>query len=256
MERFWTKWTVLLISIIFLSSCGGSKSSTPTAQTPEGTVAVPTPIPLVNQNSATPNSGHHVGNTTTGSKSYYQAEVTSGIGITMNIEVDGEFSLSGATYSISVNKPATVLACSGPGCFDFNSFTDADTTVWYTTTGFVPSGTGAPWSIDCSIGPITGLCSIYSSSLPSSLSSCVAYTTTTSTNSYVSFDLKVSSSTQYYDLLLFYIDNVLQLPAWSAVVSQKVMFNTTTGTHTYKWCHTNNDTGTSGAVWVDNIFIQ
>src|SRR5512136_1408032 len=172
MEHFRTRWAILLISIALFSSCGGSKSSTPTAQTPEGDVA--TPILLTNLNSAATNPGH-VGNTTTGSKSYYQASVTMGTTYTitlyglsadadlwvydylpfdyttgpvcksqnggtaieqcivtakntgmMHIEVDGQYSLSGATYNISVNYPIpTPSTCSGTGtCFDFDNNPD------------------------------------------------------------------------------------------------------------------------------------
>jgi hypothetical protein len=181
---------------------------------------------------------------------------------TMNIEVDGQYSLSGATYFISVNSPNTSpTACSSsdPGCFNFDSETQGATSF----NGFVQSETGSlQWSIDCTTNVTGGTgCSIYSTGVTNALTSCVSYTAaTTSTTPYISFNMKVTS-TPYYDLLLFYIDNVLQTPVWSGAVSpQGVMFNTASGTHTYQWCHSNSNTNagatTSGEVWVDDIYIQ
>jgi hypothetical protein len=184
--------------------------------------------------------------------------VVTAIGSTMNIEVDGEFALSGAMYSISVNYPGSApLSCSsGTGtCFDFDTLPASSafsTTFVFTESG---SGTLVPWNLDGSTA-LSTVYSIHSGGVDSSQTSCFAYTATTSTDSYVSFDLSVNAPTQYYDLLLFYIDNVLQLPVWSGNFTRHVMFNTTTGNHTYKWCHTNNDIPTNGKVWVDNILIQ
>lgn len=346
MKHFWTRWAVLLISIIFISSCGGSKTSAPTPLTPEGTAAVPTDLtntinsPGLTNPDQSPHIGQ-VGNTTTGSKSYYTVPVTGGITYTitlyglsadadlwvydyhpfnfttgpvcnshnggtaneqcvvtakrdglMNIEVDGEFALSGATYSISVNQPLVWQACGtafGSTCFNFDDtaiFSTGDTTTWYTATGFVSSTTVSTdislgtvsqtvslWSPDCSGGDNynnTG-CNIHSAGVTNGQTSCVSYTyTTTSQYSYVSFNYTTNSTTDY-DLLSFYIDNVLQFPVWSGSVPgtppaplpwQNVMFNTTTGTHTYKWCHSNSNTDanppvqTSGDMWVDDIYIQ
>jgi hypothetical protein len=295
--RFHTRWMVLLISMFLLSACGGNDSTTSTSLTSEGAVDNPTSLP--NINSATANSGQ-VGNKAAG-KSYYTANVSTGTtytitlyglsadadllvyndlpfdyvtgpvcasrnGVTaneqcvvkansstMNIEVDGQYSSLGATYFISVNYPVAAAACSsGTGtCIDFEG----------TPPTFTYSGTGTQWIIDTS-DSFTVTHSIHSTGLTDSQTSCFSYTTTTSTNSYVSFNLK-TNSTPNYDLLLFYIDDVLQLPVWSDIISwQNVMFNTTTGTHTYKWCHSNHYinfnplTPASGDVWVDDIYIQ
>jgi hypothetical protein len=181
----------------------------------------------------------------------------------MNIEVDGQYSSLGATYFISVNYPVTAAACSSGICFNFDGLTDGDTTAWYSSTGFASSGTGSPWSIDCSNNAIGGtgtVCSIHSGVLSDSQTSCVSYTPTTATT-YVSFNRMTDSTTLYYDQLLFYIDNVLQLPIWSGTVAwQNVMFNAASGTHTYQWCHSNSNTNagdpTSGDVWVDDIYME
>jgi hypothetical protein len=217
-----------------------------------------------------------------------QCRITATTNDTLYIEVDGEFALSGATYSISVNTPQGWQACLGTlgsTCFSFDTGTTYDNSYWYTTTGFVSSttistdtslgpvssGPVPPWDIDClpvDNGVAGSGCNIHSNlyistTTSNGATSCVSYTfTTTLTNSFVSFNYKTNSTTDY-DLLLFYIDNVRQLPAWSGSLGwQNVMFNTTTGTHTYKWCHSNSNTDASpplatiGDVWVDNIYIQ
>lgn len=318
MKNIWTRWAVLLISIIFLSSCGGSTTSTPTPLTPEGiSGGVITPVPLM-ANIITPPSNiyinGHVGNTTTGSKSYYQATglttgrtytitlyglsadtdllvyndrpfdyflqpnqfpggcssrnggtaneqcVVTATSGTMNIEIDGQYALSGATYSISliqISPSASAAICGGTPCFDFETGNIPSQFV-LTETG---SGTLVPWDI-ANTSATAGIYSIHSGAVTNGQISCFSYTaaTTSTTNPYVTFNLNVASTLDY-DLLLFYIDNTLQLPVWSGNVSwQNVMFNTVSGTHTYKWCHSNNNTNsggtTSGSVWVDDIYIQ
>ena len=314
MKHFRTRWAVLLISIIFLSSCGGSNTSpSATPLTPEGII---TPV-LLTANNITSLQPGTVGNTATGNKSYYrvigvspstpytitlyglsadadllvyndfpfdsfpanqpnqitsnggcvsqyggtaneQCTITANSSGTMNIEVDGQYSLSGATYFISVNSPTlSAVACpNGTGCTSFD-------TPGSIPTGFVltQTGGGDVWDTDCSISATGGGCSMHSGFIAGLTSplSCVSYTaaTTSTTAPYVSFNLKVTPTTPYVDQLQFYIDNVLQTPVWSVTVSwQNVMFNTVSGTHTYKWCHSYTGTSAIGAVWVDDIYIQ
>ncbi len=179
---------------------------------------------------------------------------------TMNIEVDGQYSVAGTMYFISINTPTGAAACTpGAGCFDFDNSPTSSTF----PAPFVRAQTGgaAPWDLDNSNAFGTGD-SIHSGPLTAPGTSCFSHTVTTPADSYVTFDLTMVNSTPYYDLLLFYIDNVLEMPAWFGTVSaQKVRFNTVAGTHTYKWCHSNSNTNTgdpttSGDVWVDNIYIK
>ena len=312
MKHFRTKCAVLLISIIFLSSCGGSNSSpSATPLTPEGII---TPV-LLTANNITSLQPGTVGNTATGNKSYYrvigvspstpytitlyglsadadllvyndfpfdsfpanqpnqitsnggcvsqyggtaneQCTITANSSGTMNIEVDGQYSLSGATYFISVNKSLTsAVPCTTGTCFDF----DINPTAVPGPFILTQTGGGGPWIIAIP-SAISGTYSIKSGGLISAQpnqTSCFSYTAaTTLTTPFVSFNLQVSS-TSTSDVLQFYIDNVLQTPVWYNVPSwQNVMFNTTSGTHTYKWCHSYAGGGTSGNVWVDDIYIQ
>ena len=165
---------------------------------------------------------------------------------TMNIAVDGQYTLSGATYSISVNGPIVpATLCSGPGCTDFEGSIPT----------FTFSGTVTNWVVDTKAA-VSVTHSIHSGPLNNSETSCFSYTPT-STTSYVSFNLRTDSE-KYFGLLLFYIDDVLQPPVWYGSLSwQRVTFNTVLGTHTYKWCHTKNSAnGAPDDAWVDDINIK
>lgn len=174
---------------------------------------------------------------------------------TMYIAVDGSDTLSGATYTISVNGPRSAGLCDYAGtdvtCFNFESGVIDTTKIILTETGG-----GALWNIG-NISATTGSYSILSGPLSNAQTSCFSNTPTTAT-SYVSFNLKTDSE-KYFGLLLFYIDDVLQPPVWSGNMPswQRVTFNTVSGTHTYKWCHTKNSTnGAPDDVWVDDINIK
>ncbi len=166
---------------------------------------------------------------------------------TMNIAVDGQYTLSGATYTISVNGPIVpATLCSGPGCIDFEGTT---------VPTFTYSGTATNWAVDTTAA-VSGTQSIHSGLLSNAQTSCFSSTPTTAT-SYASFNLRTDSE-KYFGLLLFYIDDVLQPPVWYGSLSwQRVTFNTVLGTHTYKWCHTKNSAnGAPDDVWVDDINIK
>ncbi len=172
---------------------------------------------------------------------------------TMNIAVDGQYTLSGATFSISVNAVSMAAStCIASGytflhCFDFEGAPSLP---------FVSSGNAA-WSIDNTNPAVSGTQSYRSGTIIDSQTSCFSYTPPEA-STFVSFNRKVSSE-QYHDLLLFYIDDVLQPLVWSGTVSwERVIFNTVSGTHTYKWCYSKNSTTSSGSdsAWVDDIGIK
>jgi hypothetical protein len=285
---------VLLISIFLLSACGGDTTTTITG-TSEGTADGPFVLDSTLVNTDSPHSGT-VGNKSVG-KSYYTAAVTSGItytitlyglsadadlevyndrpfdyilgpectsrngstsveyctvtaiGATMKIAVNGQYTSEGATFSISVNGPDAATACVGiTGCIDFED--------GVFPTSFLSAGTGLDWNIDTTEA-VNGTYNIRSGAIAHSETSCFSYTPTDAT-SYASFNLRVSSE-QYNDLLLFYIDDVLQPPVWSGTVNwQRVIFNTVSATHTYKWCYSKNSTATVGSdlARLDDILIK
>ena len=294
MERFWTRWVVLLISMFLLSACGGDDSTTPTTGTSEGSTG--TPVPLT-RNTATPHSGT-VGNKAAG-KSYYTADVSSGTTYTitlyglsadadlevyngapfdfpsgpvctsrnggttierctvtadsnkMNIAVDGSDTLSGATYSISVNGPRLAGLCDYPASIDVTCIDFEIAPPVFTFSGTVTTN----WVVDTTAA-VSATHSIHAGALSSSQTSCFSFTPATAT-SYVSFN-RMTNSEKYFGLLLFYIDDILQPPVWyDNIPWQRVTFNTVSGTHTYKWCHTKNSaTGAPDDVWVDDINIK
>ncbi len=296
--RFCTRWVVLLTSIFLLSACGGDTTTTTASLISDGTAATPTQLTSINSattnsgqvgNKAAGKSYYtaNVSSSTTyiitlyGLSADADLEVYSGrpfdyiLGpecasrngsttvehctvttnsttTTMNIAVDGQYTLDGATYSISVNAVSLpVLTCTAGynHCFDFESGP--------TPPEFVQSGTGALWSIDSISAAANGTKSFISGVTPDPGTSCFSYTPPEA-STFVSFNRKVSSE-QYNDLLLFYIDDVLQPLVWSGTVSwERVIFNTVSGTHTYKWCYSKNSTTTVSpdSAWVDDIGIK
>jgi hypothetical protein len=172
---------------------------------------------------------------------------------TMYIAVDGSDTLSGATYTISVNAVSLSTASCSSGyvhCFNFDSG----------TLGTLPSefsgGTGVSWTIDDTYS-VSVAQSLRSGAIGNSETSCFSYTPPEA-STFVSFNRKVSSE-QYNDLLLFYIDEVLQPLVWSGNVDwQRVIFNTVSATHTYKWCYSKNSSTADpiDRAWVDDIGIK
>lgn len=290
MKRLLSIVIVLLISAWFIGACGKNDTTQTTVHKSEGTADAPIDIQT---NTETPHSGS-VGNKAAG-MSYYSVasmagaeytitlyglsadadllvyndrpfdfilgpECTSKKGgtnieictvtakdTTINIAVDGQYTASGATFYISANRPDTTnLSCSDPQCITFEDVT--------LPTGFTTSD--PVWAIDSSESA-NGTRSVKSGGLANFDTSCISYSPTGQT-SYVSFNMKVSS-VKYNGLLLFYIDNVLQQPVWSGNVDwQRVVFNATPGTHTYKWCYSKNSASSdgTGSAWLDDVLIK
>ncbi|MEK6700401.1 MAG: hypothetical protein AABZ10_15320 [Nitrospirota bacterium] len=294
--RFWTRLMVLLMSMFLLSACGGDDSTTTTTGTSEGTL---TPVSLAlnaeaphsgtvgNESVGKSYYTATVASSTTyiitlyglsadadlevyndrpftyilgpecasrnGSTTVEHCTVTTNsTTTTMNIAVDGQDTLSGATYSISVNAVSLLKSTCTAGynhCFDFES--------GLTPPEFVQSGTGALWSIDSTSAAANGTKSFISGVTPDPGTSCFSYTPPEA-SSFVSFNRKAGSE-PYNDLLLFYIDDVLQPLVWSGTVSwERVIFNTVSATHTYKWCYSKNSTTTVSpdSAWVDDIGVK
>ena len=112
----------------------------------------------------------------------------------------------------------------------------------------------ADWVVDTTTGANGSINSFKSGNVTHDQQSCFSVSVYNSANTYISFDRKVSSESTY-DNLIFYIDGF-----WSAQWSgeedwARVGFNSSAGSHTYKWCYVKDGLASAGAdgAWVDNI---
>ncbi len=138
--------------------------------------------------------------------------------------------------------PAAGCSAGAAECFSFESGT--------VPASFVMSG-NANWTIDSNAA--SGTRSLRSGAITDNQTTCFAYFTAT-TNS-VAFSLEADSEAAW-DKLEFYIDTVKQPGSWSGSIPwTRVIFGTTSGTHTFKWCYTKDSTNFTGldAVWIDDI---
>lgn len=147
-------------------------------------------------------------------------------------------------YTLTITFLDPAAGCGSGTCFNFENGS--------MPASFVYSG-NASWVID-NANAVTGTYSIHSGAITDNQTSCFEYTPAGSSG-VVLFSLKTDSE-QWVDLLKFYIDGTLQSSTWSGNTAwTRVIFGTSTGTHTYKWCYSKDGSYSIGAdrVWLDDI---
>ncbi len=149
-----------------------------------------------------------------------------------------------STFTVTITFLNPAAGCGSVACvnFEYGSLPSS----------FISSG-NAFWTID-NANAATGTYSIRSGAITDNQTSCFEYAPSGNTE-IVLFSLKTDSE-QWVDQLKLYIDGVIQSSTWSGNTPwTRVIFGTSPGTHTYKWCYTKDGSISSGAdrVWVDDL---
>ncbi len=150
-----------------------------------------------------------------------------------------------STYTLIVTFLDPAAGCGTGQCINFES-------------GSVPASImasgNAAWVIDNSTAA-SGSYSIHSGVISDNEMSCFEYTPSGNTE-VVLFSLKTDSEL-WVDQLKFYIDGVKQSSSWSGLDTPwvRVIFGTSAGSHSYKWCYDKDGSFSKGTdmVWVDDI---
>lgn len=120
---------------------------------------------------------------------------------------------------------------------------------------WVSTGGNAPWTV-VNTGQYEGTYCSKSGVIGNSQTSVMQVTMTVIANDSISFYRKVSSE-ETYDFLNFYVDGVKK-DEWSGTLDwTRFAYPVTTGSHTFKWEYSKDNTQTSGSdcAWVDYIMF-